>query len=147
YAASVGLAGAFWRVFPERCLGGFGGVFPRTGLCCFYSSAGCSIFSDGPCCLVVGLCILVKVLPMTALCRFWRRFFPGVLCVSFGPPLCYPCVLKCVVRLGCILVKFSQDGSWLFLVEVLPKAVFGTLCVPVARMVHFVFLRPAYSPR
>ncbi|MQL93654.1 hypothetical protein Taro_026301 [Colocasia esculenta] len=25
YAASVGLAGAFWRVFPERCLGGSGG--------------------------------------------------------------------------------------------------------------------------
>ncbi|MQM20260.1 hypothetical protein Taro_053279 [Colocasia esculenta] len=28
-----------------------------------------------------GLCILVKVLPRIALCRFWQRFFPGVLCV------------------------------------------------------------------
>ncbi|MQM23622.1 hypothetical protein Taro_056689, partial [Colocasia esculenta] len=28
-----------------------------------------------------GLCILVKVLPRIALCRFWWRFFPGVLCV------------------------------------------------------------------
>ncbi|MQL68786.1 hypothetical protein Taro_001036 [Colocasia esculenta] len=28
-----------------------------------------------------GLCILVKVLPTIALCHFWRRFFPGVLCV------------------------------------------------------------------
>ncbi|MQL90118.1 hypothetical protein Taro_022702 [Colocasia esculenta] len=26
-----------------------------------------------------GLCILVKVLPRIALCRFWWRFFPGVL--------------------------------------------------------------------
>ncbi|MQM11999.1 hypothetical protein Taro_044907 [Colocasia esculenta] len=70
----------------------------------------------------LGLCILVKVLPRIALCRFWRRFFPGVLCVRFGPPLCCPCGLKCAVRLGCILVRFSQDGSWRFLAEVLPKA-------------------------
>ncbi|MQL86395.1 hypothetical protein Taro_018920 [Colocasia esculenta] len=65
----------------------------------------------------LGLCILVKVLPKIALCHFWRRFFPGVLCVRFGPPLCCPCGLKCAVRLGCILVRFSQDGSWRFLVE------------------------------
>ncbi|MQL74281.1 hypothetical protein Taro_006644 [Colocasia esculenta] len=61
-----------------------------------------------------GLCILVKVLPRIVLCRFWRRFFPGVLCVNFGPPLCCPCGLKCAVWLGCILVRFSQDGSWRF---------------------------------
>ncbi|MQL89479.1 hypothetical protein Taro_022053 [Colocasia esculenta] len=35
YAASVGLARAFWRVFPERCLGDSGGVkiLPRIALC------------------------------------------------------------------------------------------------------------------
>ncbi|MQL72955.1 hypothetical protein Taro_005283 [Colocasia esculenta] len=38
-----------------------------------------------------GLCILVKVLPRIALCCFWRRFFPGVLCVHFGPLLSCPC--------------------------------------------------------
>ncbi|MQM04176.1 hypothetical protein Taro_036970 [Colocasia esculenta] len=34
---AVVLAGAFWRVFPEWCLGGSGGGSPRTGLRCFYS--------------------------------------------------------------------------------------------------------------
>ncbi|MQM00197.1 hypothetical protein Taro_032929, partial [Colocasia esculenta] len=113
--ASVGLASAFWRVFPERCLGDSGGGCPRTGLCCFCSSACCSVLSDGPCSSVIWvLCILVKVLPRIALCRFWRRFFPGVLCVCFGPPLCFPCDLRCSVWLGCIRVRFSQDGSWHF---------------------------------
>ncbi|MQL96195.1 hypothetical protein Taro_028867, partial [Colocasia esculenta] len=65
YAASVGLAGAFWRVFPERRLGGSGGGCPR-------------------------LCMLVKVLPRIALCRFWWRFFPGVLCVCFGATVVLP---------------------------------------------------------
>ncbi|MQL99091.1 hypothetical protein Taro_031809 [Colocasia esculenta] len=69
-----------------------------------------------------GLCILVKVLPRIALCCFWWRFFPGVLRVYFGPPLCCPCDSKCSVWLGRILVRFSHDGSWRFLVEVLPKA-------------------------
>ncbi|MQM09004.1 hypothetical protein Taro_041863 [Colocasia esculenta] len=35
-----------------------------------------------------------QVLPRT-LCHFWWRFFPGVLCVRFGPPLCCPCSSKC----------------------------------------------------
>ncbi|MQL74546.1 hypothetical protein Taro_006900 [Colocasia esculenta] len=52
-----------------------------------------------------------------ALCRFWRRFFPGVLCVRFGPLLSCPCDLKCAVWLGRVLVRFSQDSSWRFLVE------------------------------
>ncbi|MQM13041.1 hypothetical protein Taro_045963 [Colocasia esculenta] len=86
---AVGLAGAFWRVFLERRLGGSGGGSPRTCLRCFCSSACCSVLSDGLCCLVVGLCILVKALPRIALCRFWWRFFPGVLCVCFGPPLLF----------------------------------------------------------
>ncbi|MQM05875.1 hypothetical protein Taro_038692 [Colocasia esculenta] len=118
---AVGLAGAFLRVFPERCLGGFGGGSPSTCLCCFCSSACFSVLSDGPCCLVVGLCILVKVLTRIALCRFWRRFFPGVLCVHFGPPLCCPCGSKCAVWLGCVLVMFSQDGSWHFWWRFSPK--------------------------
>ncbi|MQL92259.1 hypothetical protein Taro_024872 [Colocasia esculenta] len=67
------------QFFPERCLGGSGEGSLRIGLCCFCSPACCSVLSDGPCCLVVGLCILVKVLPRIALCRFWWRFFPGVL--------------------------------------------------------------------
>ncbi|MQL89198.1 hypothetical protein Taro_021772 [Colocasia esculenta] len=64
YAAFVGLAGAFWRVFPERRLGGSGGGSPRTGLCCFCSFAYSSVLFDGPCCLVVwAVRVLVKVLP------------------------------------------------------------------------------------
>ncbi|MQL79629.1 hypothetical protein Taro_012078 [Colocasia esculenta] len=71
---AVGLAGAFWRVFPERCLGGSGGGSPRACLRCFYSSACCSVLSDGLCCLVVGLCILVKsawALLVEVLCPLW----------------------------------------------------------------------------
>ncbi|MQL74184.1 hypothetical protein Taro_006522 [Colocasia esculenta] len=76
---AVGLAG----FFPERCLGGSGGGSPRTGLCCFCSSACCSVLSDGSCCLVVwvvhsGECssqdrplsLLVEVLPRSASCSF-----------------------------------------------------------------------------
>ncbi|MQL88054.1 hypothetical protein Taro_020609, partial [Colocasia esculenta] len=94
------------------------------GLACVASAVLlAAVFSLIVCVLwSLGLCILVKVLPKIALCRFWRRFFLGVLCVRFGPPLCCPYGLKCVVRLGCILVRFSQDGSWRFLAEVLPKA-------------------------
>ncbi|MQL68749.1 hypothetical protein Taro_001050 [Colocasia esculenta] len=118
---AIGLAGAFWQVLPERCLGGSGGGSPKTYLRCFCSYACCSVLSDGLCCLVVGLCILVKVLPKIALCRFWWRFLPGVLCVHFGPPLCCPCGLKCVVWSGCILARFSQDGSWHFWWRFSPK--------------------------
>ncbi|MQM15562.1 hypothetical protein Taro_048511 [Colocasia esculenta] len=78
-----------------------------------------------------GLCILVKVLPRIALCCFWWRFFLGVFRVCFGPPLCCPCDSKCAVWLGCVLERFSQNGSWSFLVEVLPKAAscfFGCRC-------------------
>ncbi|MQM00196.1 hypothetical protein Taro_032928, partial [Colocasia esculenta] len=52
-ATSVGLASAFWRVFPERCLGGSGGGCPRIG-----SS------QDRP------LSLLAEVLPRSALCLF-----------------------------------------------------------------------------
>ncbi|MQL99876.1 hypothetical protein Taro_032605, partial [Colocasia esculenta] len=68
--SAVRLAGAFWRVFPKRCLSGSGGGSPRTYL--------------------------------------------RVLGVHFGLPLCCLYGLKCVVWLGCVLVRFSQDGSWRF---------------------------------
>ncbi|MQM17607.1 hypothetical protein Taro_050580 [Colocasia esculenta] len=122
---AVGLAGAFWRVFPERCLGGSGGGSPRTCLHCSCSSTCCSVLSVSLCCLVVGLCILVKVLPKIALYRFWWRFFPGVLCVCFWPPLCWTCGSKYAVWFGCVLARFSQDGSWRFWWRFSPKL----LCV------------------
>ncbi|MQM19679.1 hypothetical protein Taro_052687 [Colocasia esculenta] len=64
--------------------------------------------------LSFGLCILVKVLPRIALCRFWWRFFPGVLRVCFEPLLCCSYGSKCAVWLGCVLVRFSQNRSWRF---------------------------------
>ncbi|MQM21568.1 hypothetical protein Taro_054610 [Colocasia esculenta] len=94
----------------------------RTNLCCFCSSAYCSVLSDGSCCLVVWvvhsgegssqdlpLSLLVEVLPRSAL-------------HSFRATVVLPCGSKCAVWLGCVLVRFSQDGSWHFLAEVLPKA-------------------------
>ncbi|MQM19093.1 hypothetical protein Taro_052093, partial [Colocasia esculenta] len=85
------------------------------------ASACCSVLLDGPCCLVVGLRILVKVLPRIALCRFWRRFSPGVFCVHFGPPLCCPYGSMCAIWLGCVLERFSQDSSWRFWWRFSPK--------------------------
>ncbi|MQL88583.1 hypothetical protein Taro_021157 [Colocasia esculenta] len=52
---AVGLAGAFWRVFPKQCLGGSSGGSPQT---CLRSS------QDSP------LSLLVEVLPRSALCLF-----------------------------------------------------------------------------
>ncbi|MQM15305.1 hypothetical protein Taro_048249 [Colocasia esculenta] len=108
---TVGLAGAFRQFFPERCLGGSGGGSPRTGLRCLCSFARCSVLSDSLCCLVVWvvhsgegssqdrpLLLLVEVLPKSALCSFW-----ATIVLPYG--------LKCVVWLGCVLVRFSQDGS------------------------------------
>ncbi|MQM07637.1 hypothetical protein Taro_040478 [Colocasia esculenta] len=39
------------------------------------------------------VCVLVKVFPRIALCRFWRRFFPRVLSVVLG----YRCVAPAVL--------------------------------------------------
>ncbi|MQM20833.1 hypothetical protein Taro_053861 [Colocasia esculenta] len=85
--------------------------FSQDRLRCLYSSARCSVFSDGPCRWVVHS---GEGSSQDRLCRFWRRFFLGVLGVRFGPPLCCLCGLKCAVWLGCILARFSQDDSWLF---------------------------------
>ncbi|MQM11606.1 hypothetical protein Taro_044511 [Colocasia esculenta] len=120
---AVGLAGAFWRVFPRAVPWWFWWRFSQDRLALLLQFC------------LLQLCILVKVLPRIALCRFWRRFFPGVLCVCFGPPLCCPCGLRCSVGLGCILVRFSQDGSWRFLWRFSPKLLRVVLmscrCLPV----------------
>ncbi|MQL89029.1 hypothetical protein Taro_021601 [Colocasia esculenta] len=97
---AVGLAGAFWRVFPRAVPWWFWWRFSQDWLV-----------------LLLQFCLL--------------RFFLGVLCVRFGPLLSCPCDSKCDVWLGHVLVRFSQDGSWRFLVEVLPKAAlccFGCRC-------------------
>ncbi|MQM12595.1 hypothetical protein Taro_045514 [Colocasia esculenta] len=137
YASSVGLAGAFWRVFPERCLGGSSGGSPRTGLCCFCSSAGCSILSDVSCSLVIWvvhsgegssqdhpLSLLVEVLPRSAL-------------RSLRATVVLPCGSKCVVWLGCVLVRISQDGSWRFWWRFSPRLLRVVLVV--------VALSPSFS--
>ncbi|MQL76655.1 hypothetical protein Taro_009035, partial [Colocasia esculenta] len=80
---AVSLAGAFWRVFPERCLGGSGGGSLRTSLRCFCSSACCNVLFDGSRSSVGWvmrsgegssqdrpLSLLVEVLPRGALCLF-----------------------------------------------------------------------------
>ncbi|MQL76862.1 hypothetical protein Taro_009266 [Colocasia esculenta] len=82
-------------------------------LCCCYAASGS------------------EVLPRIALCHFWWRFFPRVLRVYFRPPLYCSYGSKCAIWLGYVLVRFSQNGSWRFLVEVLPKAAsccFGRCC-------------------
>ncbi|MQL93876.1 hypothetical protein Taro_026517, partial [Colocasia esculenta] len=76
-----------------------------------------------------GLCVLVKALPRISLCHFWQRFFPGVFCICFGPPLCCPCGSKCPVWLGCVLVRFSQDVSWHFWWRFSPKLLRNVLII------------------
>ncbi|MQL80979.1 hypothetical protein Taro_013440, partial [Colocasia esculenta] len=77
----VGLAGAFWRVFPQRCL-----------------------------------VVLVEVLP-------------GPACVASAVLLAAVFSLMCVVWLGCILARFSQDGSWCFWWRFSPKLLHVVLVV------------------
>ncbi|MQL89611.1 hypothetical protein Taro_022188 [Colocasia esculenta] len=65
-------------------------VFGRLGV---HSGEGSS--QDRP------LSLLVEVFPRSALCLFWAT-------------VVLPCGSKCVVWLGCVLERFSQDGSWRF---------------------------------
>ncbi|MQM05000.1 hypothetical protein Taro_037808 [Colocasia esculenta] len=67
---AVGLAGAFWRVFLERCLGGSGGGSPRTSLSCFrwLLCFPCWPVSCGR--LGTALGALAEVLPNVASCCF-----------------------------------------------------------------------------
>ncbi|MQM09926.1 hypothetical protein Taro_042811 [Colocasia esculenta] len=78
-------------------------------------AAVASVLSDGPCCLVVGLCILVKVLPRIALCRFWWR----------SPQSCFTLFRLLLLSLGgdellSFLVGLSVlQSAWAFLVKAL----------------------------
>ncbi|MQL69727.1 hypothetical protein Taro_002053 [Colocasia esculenta] len=117
---AVGLAGAFWRVFPERCLGGSSGGSPRTCFRCFCSSAYCSVFSDGLCCLVIGLCILVKVLPRIALLSLLVEVFPRSALCLFWATVVLPLWFEVCRLVG------------------LHSVVLVGLCVLVAQMVCFV---------
>ncbi|MQM18953.1 hypothetical protein Taro_051953 [Colocasia esculenta] len=138
YAASVGLAGAFWKngafVVLVEVLPGPDCVASIVLLAAVFSLMVCVLWS-------LGLCILVKVLPRIALCRFWQRFFPGVLCVGFGPPLCCPCVYLGVsgqgivlldVHLAVALASLSRSSFQVF------SATLVGLRVPVAWMVCFI---------
>ncbi|MQL69238.1 hypothetical protein Taro_001527 [Colocasia esculenta] len=107
---AVGLAGAFWRVFPERCLGGSGGGSPRTGLRCSCSSAAAVSSLVFRVVWSFGLCILVKVLPRIALCRFWQRFFPGsTWALSVKASCAWPCV-GLLRWPACLVVRFQVLG-------------------------------------
>ncbi|MQL96445.1 hypothetical protein Taro_029119, partial [Colocasia esculenta] len=64
-----------------------------------------------PCGLGLRYAVVLAGAFWIALCRFWRRFFLGVLCARFGLSLCCPYDSKCVVWLGYVLVRFSQDVS------------------------------------
>ncbi|MQM05304.1 hypothetical protein Taro_038110 [Colocasia esculenta] len=127
--------------FPERCLGGFSGGSPRTGsprTCsrCFYSSACCSVSLRWS--VLFGrlvLCVLVKVLPKIALCRFWWSsprmalgFFGG------GSPQSCPVVVLVVAALSPYKDELSFCGAgqlvFLFVFEFL-GCTGGTSCVPV----------------
>ncbi|MQL95364.1 hypothetical protein Taro_028030 [Colocasia esculenta] len=113
------------RVFLERCLGGSGGGSPRTGLRCFCSSTCCSVLYNGLCCLVVGLCVLVKVLPRIVLLSLLTKVLPRSALCSF----CATVVLPLWFKVCCLVGLHSSEvlPEWLLalLVEVLPKT---TLC-------------------
>ncbi|MQL98980.1 hypothetical protein Taro_031697, partial [Colocasia esculenta] len=107
--SAVALAGAFWRVFPERCLGGSGGGSPRTGL---RSS------QDRP------LSLLAEVLPRSALYSFrativlplWfevcrlvgLRSDGGLVSVVVLGWLCF--IWKCQSRVVVLPLAFGRDS-------------------------------------
>ncbi|MQL81481.1 hypothetical protein Taro_013941 [Colocasia esculenta] len=105
----VGLTGAFWRFFPEPCLGGSGGGSPRTGLRCLCSFARCSVLSDGPCRWVVHsgegssqdcpLLLLVKVLPGRLLALL-VEVLPKAARWTARVTVCLSIVVQGVVRLS-----------------------------------------------
>ncbi|MQL74527.1 hypothetical protein Taro_006890 [Colocasia esculenta] len=127
---AIRLAGLFWRVFPERCLGGSGGGSPRTCLRCFCSSTCCSVFSNGPCCWPFGLFVLVKVLPRIAPLLILAEVLPRSARCSFWAIVVLPLwfeVCRLVglrsgvvlpVRLLALLVEFLDCAG-------------GTSCVPM----------------
>ncbi|MQL88970.1 hypothetical protein Taro_021540 [Colocasia esculenta] len=82
------------------------------------------------------LVVLVEVLPglaFVASAVLLAAMFSLMVCVLWSWGLCI--LVKCAIWLGRVLVRYSQDGSWRFLVEVLPKApscCFGCRVVPLA---------------
>ncbi|MQL93366.1 hypothetical protein Taro_026005, partial [Colocasia esculenta] len=128
---AVCLASTFWRVFPERCLGGSGGGSPRTCLRCFCSSACCSVFPNGPCCWLFGLCMLVKVLPRIAPLLILAEVLPRSAWCSFWATVALPLWFKVCRLVG--LRSGEVLPGWLLalLVEVLHRAAlccFGMSC-------------------
>ncbi|MQL70580.1 hypothetical protein Taro_002892, partial [Colocasia esculenta] len=109
---AVGSASAFWL---NGALAVLVEVLP--GPACVTSVVLlAAVFSRMVC--VIGLCILVKVLPRIALCRFWWRFFPEVLCIRFGPLLSCPCDSRDEVSLLPVGLSVLQS-AWALSVEVL----------------------------
>ncbi|MQL73311.1 hypothetical protein Taro_005666 [Colocasia esculenta] len=98
----------------------------------------------GPACVASAVLLAamfsLMVLPRITLCRFWRRFFPGVLCVCFGPLLCCPCGSKYELSLLPVGLPVLQS-AWALSVEVLCS----WYCVwllrwPTCLVVHSEFL-------
>ncbi|MQM06823.1 hypothetical protein Taro_039650 [Colocasia esculenta] len=74
-----------------------------------------------------GLCILVKVLPRIALCRFWQRFFPGVLCLHAPVSLKLPTGTgDWLEDLGtCGIAELREEMSWRGAIPVGARGGFG----------------------
>ncbi|MQM22371.1 hypothetical protein Taro_055422 [Colocasia esculenta] len=84
---AVGLAGAFWRLFPERCLGGSCGGSPHSCFALFRLSL-LSLGGDELLSLPVGLSALQSAwaFPVKALCAWpcvWLLRWPACLVVRF----------------------------------------------------------------
>ncbi|MQM22007.1 hypothetical protein Taro_055054 [Colocasia esculenta] len=139
--------------------GGLGGRvcgFPARFVCVLQE--GCSCCRSTSVESVVARCVRavvarLAVLPRITLCSFWRRFFPGVLCVRLGPPLCCPYGSKCAVGLDCVLFAWHcrmrcyalgrasgfciGQVALLFVSEFLGCAS-GTSCVLVVQAICFI---------
>ncbi|MQM17873.1 hypothetical protein Taro_050854 [Colocasia esculenta] len=121
-SGDVSQNGAFWRVFPERCLSGSGGGSPRTYLRCFYSSACCSVFYDGPCCWPFGLCVLVKVLPRIAPLLILAEVLPRSARCSFWATVVLPLWFEVCRLVGLRSGRVLPGRLLALLVEVLHRA-------------------------
>ncbi|MQM11128.1 hypothetical protein Taro_044033, partial [Colocasia esculenta] len=119
---AVCLAGAFWRVFLERCLGSSGGGSPKTCLRCFCSSACCSVFSDGLCCWPFGLCVLVKVLPRIAPLLILAEVLPRSAQCSFWATVVLPLWFEVCRLVGLRSGEVLPGRLLALLVEVLHRA-------------------------
>ncbi|MQM06830.1 hypothetical protein Taro_039660, partial [Colocasia esculenta] len=102
-------------------------VLVETCLHCFCSSAYCSVLSNGLCCLVIGLCILVKDRPLSLLVEFLPR---SALCL-FRATVVLPLWFEVCHLVGLHSGEVLSGRLLALLVEVLPKATsccFGRRC-------------------